>query len=167
MMKSKKKIGISAACLLILVAVPFLARRMAVTFGIPSYLASYYSTQELAMLKSAGSIRDRREAEAVMELAEAAFRDCTHTVEENHETYGLLARYATASSYNAASESHSLKLLSAHLDAEKGYLWVYYSSEAFDEKGNTVCGSWKIPSLWTVEKDAAGIWTVVKIKEHP
>lgn len=158
-----------AACILILAAVLCLSsvRRMAVAHGIPSYMASYYSTRELAMLKSAGSAGDRREAEAVLELAEAAFRDCTHTREENHETYGLLARYATASSYNAASESHSLKLLSAHLDADKGYLWVYYSSEAFDEKGDTVHGSWKIPSLWTVEKDAAGTWTVVKIKEHP
>ena len=81
----------------------------------------------------------------------------------------MLSGYATPTdSYdNVAFVEYSLELLSAHLDDDEGWIWVYYSSEAFDHDGNSVCGSWRIPSLWKVEKNDTGDWVVVQIREHP
>lgn len=122
---------------------------------------SYYCASEIAKLAYIRSALDRAEARSVLRQADAAFHDCRHTDAENEEAYGLLARYATDSARGAAFTTHSLELWSAHLDGIKGYMWVYYSYEAFDAQGNRICGSWKIPALWTVEKDETGTWVVV------
>lgn len=128
---------------------------------------SYYSAGEIAGLAYIGSGADRAQAQAVLRLADAAFHDCRHTDEENEALYGLLSRYATDLERGASYTNHSLELWSAHLGENEGYLWVYYSVEAVDAAGNTVCGSWNIPALWTVEKDDTGTWVVTHIKEHP
>lgn len=127
----------------------------------------YYDAGELAMLAYRGSPWDRAAAQAVLQQADAAFCDVSHTAGENAQAYGLLTRYATESERGAASATHSLKLWSAHLGDTEGYLWVSYSHEALDSQGNTVQGGWNSPSLWTVQKDASGAWTVTAIKEHP
>ncbi len=131
------------------------------------YIWDYHSWDELVLLAFAGTPEDRAEAQSVLDFAEQAFSDCTHTQEENQEAYGLLARYATSKDYNALGTSLSLELWSAHLGNRKGALWVFYSNEAYDSQGNTVRGSWGIPSLWRVTKDASGTWVVTDIKEHP
>lgn len=130
---------------------------------------SYYTAKELAMVISIGSKADRAEAQAVLRQADAAFQEHRHTREENQQTYGLLSRYASHSdSYpDVAFVNHSLELWSAHLGENEGYLWVYYSCEAFDHAGNRVHGSANVESLWRVEKDAEGQWKVVQIREHP
>jgi hypothetical protein len=130
--------------------------------------SDYYDSDQIAMALSLGSASDRHQAQAVLRLAEEAFRDTTHTAAENQEAYGLLARYATAIDQyeDAARNEHSLKLWSAHLDENEGWIWVYYSSETLDADGTTVRGSWRIPALWKVEKDDAGQWVVVQIREH-
>lgn len=115
-----------------------------------------------------GSSADRAEAQSVLRLADEAFNDTRHTHAENEAAYGLLARYATATdSYggNASYNAHSLELWSAHLSENEGWLWVYYSSETFDHNGGTLCGSWRIPSLWRVERGSDG-WIVTAIREH-
>lgn len=137
--------------------------RMAVLQGI----SDYYDVHEKAMLISRGSSWDRIMAQDILNRAQAAFSDYSHTHEENQKTYGILSRYATSSSYRAATAACSLELLSAHLGTSEGYMWVFYTSEAFDAQGDTVRGSWNIPSLWKVGKDASGAWNVVGIKEHP
>jgi hypothetical protein len=116
-----------------------------------------------------GSVFDRMEAQSVIHQADVAFQDYIHTREENRERYGVLSRYATPiDSYdNVVDVKYSLKLWSAYLDDYEGYLWVYYSNEAIDSAGTIVCGSWRIPSLWYVEKDNNGTWVVTAIKEHP
>jgi hypothetical protein len=129
---------------------------------------NYYSGDQIAMALSIGSGSDRSEAQAVLRLADQAFSDTRHTSAENEEAYGILARYATSTdSYgDAAFNTHSLELWSAHLGEEDGWIWVYYSSETFDHNGDTVRGSWRIPSLWKVEKSDIGEWVVVQILEH-
>lgn len=128
-----------------------------------------YSYDEIAKVLFIGSEADRREAQSVLRLADKAFNDVRHTRAENEEEYGLLARYATStdSRPDMAFNEHSLELWSAHLGKDEGMIWVYYSSETFDHDGNTVRGSWRIPSLWIVEKNETGEWVVVKIKEAP
>lgn len=132
-------------------------------------LGSYYNSEEIGKALYIGSASDRREAQAVLRIADKAFNDVRHTRAENEEEYGLLARYATATdSYgDTAFNEHSLELWSAHLGKEEGWIWVYYSSETFNHDGSTACGSWNIPALWKVEKSENGEWVVVQIREHP
>ncbi len=129
----------------------------------------YYSGEQIAMALYIGSASDRREAQAVLRLADKAFNDVGSTRAENEAEYGLLARYASCSEYyaNAAYNEHTLELWSAHLDENEGWIWVFYSSETFNHDGSTACGSCRIPSLWRVEKNEAGEWVVVQIYEHP
>ena len=132
-------------------------------------LNDYYSKDQMKMALYIGSASDREEVITVLLLANKAFNDVRHTRAENEEAYGLLARYATPTdSYEgAAFNEHSLELWSAHLDENEGWVWVYYSSETFDHNGKSICGSWRIPSLWKVEKNETGEWVVVDIREHP
>ena len=132
-------------------------------------IGNYYSKDEIAMALSIGSVSDRREAQAVLRLADKAFNDVRHTSEENEEEYGLLSRYATATdSYgDVAFNEHSLELWSAHLDGNEGWIWVFYSDKTFNHDGSTACSSSRIPSLWKVEKNDDGEWIVVEIREHP
>lgn len=46
-------------------------------------------------------------------------------------------------------------------------MWVYYSQEALDASGKTVCGGWRIPVYWVLEKGETGRWQVTGIKEAP
>ena len=50
---------------------------------------------------------------------------------------------------------------------KEGWIWVFYSSEACYHNGSPACGSWRIPSLWKVEKNDVGQWIVADIIEHP
>ena len=131
--------------------------------------ASYFSSDEIAMVAYIGSGTDRAAAQAVLREADAAFHDCTHTSAENEELYGVLSRYATDTERgdNVAFINHSLELWSAHLGDTEGYLWVCYSFEVVDFYGRTVHGAQNIPALWKVEKNDAGVWGVVQIKERP
>lgn len=135
----------------------------------PMALGNYYTRREIARALSIGSAADRREAQAVLRLADKAFNDTRHTRAENEQEYGLLKRYATATDAygDTAFNEHSLELWSAHLGKDEGWIWVYYSSETFNHDGSTACGSWRIPSLWKVEKSETGEWVVVQIREHP
>lgn len=130
---------------------------------------NYYSSDQIAKAFYIGSASDRREAQAVLRLADQAFNDVQHTSVENEEKYGLLARYATdTDSYgDTAFNEHSLELWSAHLGKDEGYIWVYYSSETFNHDGSIAHGSRNIPSLWKVERNDSGEWVVVQIHEHP
>lgn len=132
-------------------------------------LDDYYSSDQIAKALYIGSASDRREAQAVLRLADKAFNDVRSTREENEAEYGLLARYATPTdSYgDVAFNEHSLELWAAHLGEDEGWIWVFYSSETFRHDGSTTNGSWRIPSLWKVEKNDAGEWVVVQIREHP
>ena len=132
-------------------------------------MGNYYSGGQIAKALFIGSPSDRREAQTVLRLADQAFNDVRHTRAENEEAYGLLARYATdTDSYgDTAFNEHSLEMWSAHLGEKEGWIWVFYSSETFGHDGSTVCGSRRVPSLWKVERNNSGEWTVVLIREHP
>ena len=162
----KKKwiaVSITAACLL---AVVVLLRYFPVYRIAEVGDTSYFSSGDIIKLAYIGSGADRAEAQSILRQADSAFHDCKHTSAENEEMYGVLSRYATATDLwnNVSFTSHSLELWSAHLNTTDGYLWAYYSCEAFDSEGNTVTGSWNIPSLWKVKKTipAHGPWCRLK-----
>ncbi len=127
-----------------------------------------YDSEQIVKALYIGSPADRRDAQAVLRLADQAFSDVSHTNAENEEKYGLLSRYATSTDFkkDLAYNEHSLELWSAHLDEDEGWIWVYYSSETFNHDGSTARGGWEIASLWKVEKNETGQWVVVYIYEN-
>ena len=135
----------------------------------PGVFGDYYSAEEIAKALYIGSPADRREARQVLALAEQAFDDVQHTREENEQSYGLLSRYATdTDSYDDVTHNeHTLKLWSANFEENEGWMWIYYSSWSYKADGSPVCGSWRVPALWRLEKGDGGQWTVVQIREHP
>ena len=74
-------------------------------------LNDYYSTEQIAKALYIGSVSDRREAKAVLHLADKAFSDTRHTKAENEEEYGLLSRYATHSTTLIVNDSESTEQL--------------------------------------------------------
>ena len=139
-------------------------------YHIPSVLfqPSYYSADEIARLAYRGGLRSHIIANDIMAQAETAFSEISLSRDEAIEQYGLLSRYTIAAdSYHAAAEKHRLKLWSAHFGKENGTMWVWYTQEGLDSNGERITGSWNIPSLWMLEKNAVGQWEIVKIKEHP
>lgn len=155
-------VGLTAAAVLVLGSRHFPVWRIAQVWW-----PSYFETGEISLLAYIGSAEDRAIAGRVLTEAEAAFRDITTPSSALEARYGKLSRYATAAERKAASESHSLELWSAHFRSTDGTMWVYYSQEAYDENGELICGSWRIPALWYLEKNETGKWEVVGIKEHP
>ena len=165
----KKAYRVAAVIATILIAVGVLLHVFPVYRILHIGLDYYYSSDQIAKALYIGSASDRREAQAVLCLANKAFNDVRSTRAENEEEYGLLARYATPTdSYgDVAFNEHSLELWSAHLGEDEGWIWVFYSSETFRHDGSATNGSWRIPSLWKVEKNDTGEWVVVQIREHP
>ena len=66
----------------------------------------------------------------------------------------------------AVGESHRMRLVAAHFWDSKGYVWVRYSSEAYDKDGEISSGSWKILARWELEKQD-GQWIVKNVNEAP
>lgn len=131
-----------------------------------------FTISERKMLAYIGSPEDRAIAKTVLNKAEIAFSDISHTMEENMVQYGELGRYAFDRYYfgvyfDAVAETHTIELLSAHIEDRHGYIFIEYSQEAIDANGDSVSGSWNVVSLWEIEKDENGNWNVISIKEHP
>ena len=163
----KKKIAIFSTIVIfiILIAINFPIYRLTTFLG----FHNFYSWEELQKVMYIGTPWDRADVKEVMNLANQAFSDCGHSKVENENKYGRLSVYASSiETYpETVKTEYSLKLWSAHLGENEGYLWVYYSQEGLDINGETDYGSWNTPSLWKVEKDAKGEWVVTEIKEHP
>ena len=130
---------------------------------------NYYTSGEIGMLSYIGSREDRDTARLFAAQAHAAFADLTTPQEELEEKYGLLRRYAVGAERHGNSEIHSLRLWAARFPAADGYgyVWVQYSNRVWDAGGDEICGSGKCPALWIFEKDDAGVWQLISIKEHP
>lgn len=164
-MKKKVAIFSTIVFLIISVVINFPFYRLTTFWG----LHNFYSSEEMQMVMYIGTAWDRAEAKGVMNLANQAFSDCCHYEVENENRYGKLSVYASSiESYpETVKTKYSLKLWSAHLGENEGYLWVYYSQEGLDINGEIDYGSWNIPSLWKVRKDVKGNWVVIEIKEPP
>ncbi len=127
----------------------------------------FYTNAEISKLLYIGTNADRCAVAPIMEQANAAFHDWGHTKEENEQRYGLLARYAQYNTTPPPIHQYDLRLWSASLGETKGCMWVYYTDASLDKYLNPISGAWNVPSLWYVEKNAAGQWEVVEINEHP
>ena len=148
----------------------------------PVYRVFQYSSKDdfvnenKIMLAYIGTPGDRKIATDIVNYASIyVFSDISHTYEENLELYGELGRYPfdlhyfdeTRGDRKALYETHSIELLSAHIDENHGYMFVEHSQQAISENGEAVAGHGKILSLWEIEKDADGNWKVISTREGP
>ncbi len=162
----KKKILVSAVSVgLILLIINFPVYRL-LKFRNHS---NYFSKDEIQKAIYIGTPWDRAQSKEIMDLANKAFSDCGHSKDENSRKYGKLSYYASSTDYypETVKTNYSLKLWSAHLGKNDGYLWVYYSKKGLDKNGNVDYASLEVVSLWKVEKNQNGTWEVTEIKEHP
>ncbi len=164
-LRKYRSIAAAILCLLILIG--------AVNCFLPVYRMArtatlqYFDEEEVRLLAHIASAEERNIAAGVLVQAEEAFRDISHSREENEEKYGILSRYAFEKTYGAVEEKHSIELWNVSVDGDQGRMWVRYSQEAFNERGEKVSGSWNVLALWMIERDEQGVWQVVSIKEHP
>lgn len=163
--KTKKKVVIGIAVVLLLYFFP-------IWHLIPVTVNDFFSAREVSYLAFRGSPANRIAVSNIIDTAEAAFSDIQSTYDEAEEKYGALSIYATPSDdySDVIAERHKLRIWSIVLTLpptaeHRGCMWVYYSREALDEKGEVVRGAWKIQSLWYLDIDENGEWYVVDIKE--
>lgn len=130
---------------------------------------SWYETGEISLLAYVGSREDLRTAQPVLDLAEQAFSTLGLTQAEAAARYSKLSRYCFPGDIypEIVREEHDLDLWSAHFDSSYGQMWVYYSQAGYDETDTRRTGSFRIPSLWYLERTPDGAWEVISIKEHP
>lgn len=134
---------------------------------IPQVPLDCYKAREVSLLLHIGSREERQVARTVLDQAELAFSDLSLSREEADETYGQLGAYCIDKDRGVSAETHKLELWAVRLYGNYGYMWVYYSREGLDENGETVTGSWKVPTLWRLGKAWDGHWVVKEIKESP
>ena len=158
-----------AAVLLIFTALVIFLQYFPLHRVVQVWQPSWYETGEISQLAYVGSREDRQTAQPVLELAEQAFSDLSLTEAEAAARYGELRRYCFPRDRypEVVREEHDLDLWSAHFSGGSGQMWVCYSQEGYDAAGNRKAGSWRVPSLWYLERALDGTWEVIYIKEHP
>ena len=80
---------VASVCLVLCIMLHYFPVYRLVQFG-PSVFSDYYSYDQITKALYIGSAADRKEAQAVLRLADKAFHDTRHTRAENEEEYGLL-----------------------------------------------------------------------------
>ena len=173
-LKLAKKVGKRKKNVIVTLVIFLLLYLFPVWHLIPVTSLDFYSAYDASFLLFRGLPTNRIQVSNVIQTAEAAFSDIESTYDEAKEKYGVLSRYAIPSDdYSGViTENHKLRIWSIILNPSptaehRGYMWVYYSSEALDKDGNVVCGSWRVPALWYLDKDDDGEWYVKGIKEGP
>ena len=132
----------------------------------------YFEPEEVKVLYFRGTPWDLWEAREIMALGHAAFQDRTTPCNQYGEDDPRRALHGELWRHVSGPDPHlgkyTLKLLSAHLGKDNGYVWIEYSQEKLDERGKYIPGSdYKYQELWIVERDAQGAWQVVDAKWHP
>ena len=110
------------------------------------------------------SLSDFLIAKKTLKEANKALSTITN-VENAENQFGELG-YLCITDDEAVTEKHKLRFIAANFSSNKGYIWVKYSSGAYDKDGDITCGSWDILSRWELEKKDDQ-WIVTSKKEHP
>lgn len=110
------------------------------------------------------SLEDYIIARDILEEAETALSTITDE-EDASERFGQLGYLCVTNSY-AVSETHNLDHIASCFSGNSGYIWVKYSTEAYDENGTLLSGSWRILSRWELRKTEDG-WIVISVREAP
>lgn len=110
------------------------------------------------------SISDYLTAKDVIKEAEKSLSTIT-TDDQAEQKFGQLGRLCITDD-KAVSETHDLDFIAANFSGDDGYMWVKYSSQAYDKNGENTYGSLDVLSRWELKK-IKDEWTVISIDEHP
>lgn len=110
---------------------------------------------------------DKETLEPILLLADEAMSFCG-TEQEADMRFGTLSTYCpVVEAYPTLyREAHSLTLLKAKLEKDKGYMWVAYEKEGWNEQGETVYYSATSAARWTLYR-VDNQWKVSEILEAP
>ncbi len=167
-----KRIFISAFSICFAVLVIVVSLQIFPVYRLFQYNSNYeFIDEHKNMLVYIGSSSDRKIATDILNYADNyVFPDVSHTYEENLRLYGELGRYPFEKNIfdeeKALYETHSIKLLSANINTNHGYMFVEYSQQAIGENAEVVSSSLNVLSLWEIQQDDNGNWKVVKITEQ-
>lgn len=160
MRKSMIRILIVGLCILFFIA----ALRTALVYCGNYYPNKDYFGNEYTQIIYPTSISDYLIAREVLKEADKALSTITN-LERAEANFGELG-YLCVTDNDAVTEKHKLEFISACFSGDEGYIWVKYSSEAYNKDGDVTFGSWRILSKWQLEK-RDNQWVVISINEHP
>ena len=153
------RIGIIVLSALLCVAVLRAALIYYVNYDCKNYFDSEYK-----QIVFPTSISDYITAQKVLKNADAALSTIT-TYENAYNQFGELG-YLCVTDDDAVSQMHRLRLVAGHFSQDEGYVWVKYTSVAYDVDGAITSGSWDILAKWELEKQE-GQWVVTNVNEAP
>lgn len=110
------------------------------------------------------SFQDKIKANEIMRKVDSAFSFIGES-DAADSIYAELSRYCVTDE-DAVRENHNLRLVTAELDKETGYIWFVYNQKAFDGNNQITSGSSDILVRATVIK-TDDEWKVIDTKEHP
>lgn len=124
----------------------------------------FYGKETYAELDIECTAEDRIAVQPVLDFADEAFSYLDGG--DEHELFGELGRYSYNNYRDVVSEEHNIDFLTAKLDGDSGYLWVNSWQTGYNAAGESITGSGKHKSRWSLEK-SNGEWVVSDILEHP
>lgn len=110
------------------------------------------------------SFRDNKQASMLMIKVDDAFSFIGNKADADN-IYGELSRYCITEE-DAITEEHTLQLVTANFDKDKGYMWFVYNQKSFDRSNKSTGGSQDILVRLNLMKTDQG-WIFVDAKEHP
>ena len=158
----KKRI-IRAGVIVLCVLLGITALRAAWIY-VGNYSCMKYYGKEYKQVIYPTSISDYITAQKVLKTADAALSTIT-TYENAYNQFGELG-YLCVTDDDAVSQRHRLRLIAGHFAQDEGYMWVKYTSVAYDVDGEVTTGSWNILTKWELEKQDDR-WIVTDINEAP
>ena len=110
------------------------------------------------------SFKDKGQATEIMGMIDDAFTFVGNK-DEAVDKFGELSRYSVTDD-DSVAEEHNLKLITADLNGNKGYLWFAYTQDAMNSDGQHTHGSSDVLVRAELEKNTQG-WIIVDTREHP
>lgn len=151
--------------IIIICALLFIGCLRATILYVVNYIPNKdYFDNEYKQIIYPTSISDYITAKEILREADNALSTITND-ETAEKDFGELG-YLCVTDDEAVTEKHKLKFIAANFSRDSGYIWVKYSSEAYDKDGKVTFGSWDILSRWEIEKKD-NKWVVASRKEHP
>lgn len=153
------RIGVTVLCVLLCATV-----LRAAWIYVGNYSCKKHYGDEYKQIVYPTSISDYITARKVLKTADEALYTIT-TDEKAYEQFGELG-YLCVTDDDAVSQMHRLRLIAGHFAQDEGYMWVQYTSVAYDVDGEITTGSWDILTKWKLKKQD-GRWVVTNVNEAP
>ena len=94
------------------------------------------------------------------------FRDVVKGEIEQNTEYGALMRYDSTGYPDFSKANVQVHRLFVKHDFKEGHMYVCYTIELYNDKGENIAGSWNVISKWCIKK-IDGRWQITNIQEAP